>query len=119
MLPVSRSPLVALEGIVVDFPGVRALDDVDFRLFPGEVHALMGENGAGKSTLVGVLTGTCRPSSGTVTVDGAARSFSGVAESRSAGSAADGWGSTGAARGRMPPKRWPGSAWTTSTPALP
>jgi monosaccharide-transporting ATPase len=85
MLPVSRSPLVALEGIVVDFPGVRALDDVDFRLFPGEVHALMGENGAGKSTLVGVLTGTCRPSSGTVTVDGAARSFSGVAESRSAG----------------------------------
>src|SRR5690606_21842922 len=67
------------------FPGVRALDHVDFRLFPGEVHALMGENGAGKSTLIGVLTGTCRPSAGTVTVDGEERSFSGVAESRAAG----------------------------------
>ncbi|HTN54801.1 MAG TPA: sugar ABC transporter ATP-binding protein [Microbacterium sp.] len=79
------SPLVKLDGIVVDFPGVRALDHVDFRLFPGEVHALMGENGAGKSTLIGVLTGTCRPSAGTVTVDGEERSFSGVAESRAAG----------------------------------
>jgi simple sugar transport system ATP-binding protein len=79
------SPLVELDGIVVEFPGVRALDDVDFRLFPGEVHALMGENGAGKSTLIGVLTGTCRPSAGTVTVDGEERSFSGVAESRAAG----------------------------------
>src|SRR5690606_30646684 len=79
------SPLVQLDGIVVEFPGVRALDDVDFRLFSGEVHALMGENGAGKSTLIGVLTGTCRPSAGTVTVDGEERSFSGVAESRAAG----------------------------------
>ncbi|MDQ0615107.1 monosaccharide-transporting ATPase [Microbacterium sp. W4I4] len=79
------SPLVELEGIVVEFPGVRALDGVDFRLFPGEVHALMGENGAGKSTLIGVLTGTCRPSAGTVIVGGEERSFSGVAESRAAG----------------------------------
>src|SRR5690606_15862309 len=68
-----RSPLVALDGIVVEFPGVRALDDVAFRLFPGEVHALMGENGAGKSTLVGVITGTCRPSAGVLTVDGEER----------------------------------------------
>lgn len=80
-----RSPLVALDGIVVEFPGVRALDDVAFRLFPGEVHALMGENGAGKSTLVGVITGTCRPSAGVLTVDGEERAFSGVAESRAAG----------------------------------
>ncbi|MDT0158109.1 sugar ABC transporter ATP-binding protein [Microbacterium sp. ARD32] len=78
-------PLVRLDGIVVEFPGVRALDDVDFRLFPGEVHALMGENGAGKSTLIGVVTGTCRPAAGTVIVDGEERSFSGVAESRAAG----------------------------------
>lgn len=78
-------PLVQLDGIIVDFPGVRALDDVDFRLFPGEVHALMGENGAGKSTLIAVLTGTCRPSAGRVVVDGEERSFSGVAESRAAG----------------------------------
>src|SRR5690606_13177643 len=54
-------------------------------LFSGEVHALMGENGAGKSTLVGVVTGTCRPSAGVLTVDGEERAFSGVAESRAAG----------------------------------
>lgn len=48
-------PVVRLEGITVEFPGVRALDGVDFRLFPGEVHAVMGENAAGKSTLVAVI----------------------------------------------------------------
>nr|WP_314840653.1 sugar ABC transporter ATP-binding protein [uncultured Microbacterium sp.] len=78
-------PLVRLEGITVDFPGVRALDDVDFRLFPGEVHAVMGENAAGKSTLVGVITGTLTPSSGEMRVDGEVRRFSGVADSRAAG----------------------------------
>jgi len=85
MAALQTSPLVELDSIVVEFPGVRALDEVDFRLFSGEVHALMGENGAGKSTLIGVLTGTCRPSSGRVLVDGEERSFSGVAESRAAG----------------------------------
>ncbi|MFB7249909.1 sugar ABC transporter ATP-binding protein [Microbacterium sp. NPDC056234] len=78
-------PLVELAGITVDFPGVRALDDVDFRLFPGEVHALMGENGAGKSTLIAVLTGTCEPVAGTVSVDGEPRRFAGVADARAAG----------------------------------
>src|SRR5690606_12147126 len=52
------------------FPGVRALDGVDFRLFPGEVHALMGENGAGKSTLIKVLTGVHPIDEGTVEYDG-------------------------------------------------
>ncbi len=80
-----RAPVVRLEGITVDFPGVRALDEVDFRLFPGEVHAVMGENAAGKSTLVGVITGTHRPDAGAVWVDGEARRFSGVADSRAAG----------------------------------
>ncbi|MCL2315872.1 MAG: sugar ABC transporter ATP-binding protein [Actinomycetia bacterium] len=50
-------PLVTMRGITKHFPGVLALDDVDFTLAPGEIHALMGENGAGKSTLVKVLTG--------------------------------------------------------------
>ncbi|MEV7632399.1 sugar ABC transporter ATP-binding protein [Microbacterium sp. NPDC089318] len=81
----SAAPIVEMLGITVDFPGMRALDGVDFRLFPGEVHALMGENGAGKSTLIGVLTGTRRPVAGMLVVGGDVREFSGVAASRAAG----------------------------------
>lgn len=57
----AAAPVIELRGITVELPGVRALDALDFRLFPGEVHAVMGENGAGKSTLIGVITGTRRP----------------------------------------------------------
>jgi simple sugar transport system ATP-binding protein len=52
------------------FPGVKALESVDFDLNQGEIHALMGENGAGKSTLIKVLTGVEHPDSGTITLDG-------------------------------------------------
>ncbi|MBV1941444.1 sugar ABC transporter ATP-binding protein [Streptomyces sp. NPDC060006] len=63
-------PVLEMTGIVKEFPGVRALSGVDFRLFPGEIHALMGENGAGKSTLIKVLTGVYPLDGGTVTLDG-------------------------------------------------
>ncbi|GAA0942592.1 sugar ABC transporter ATP-binding protein [Actinocorallia libanotica] len=64
-------PVLEVSGISKGFPGVQALDDVAFRLLPGEVHALMGENGAGKSTLIKVLTGVYEADAGTVVIDGA------------------------------------------------
>ena len=63
-------PIVELSGIAKHFGGVQALRGVDFRLFPGEVHALVGENGAGKSTLVKILAGIHRPDAGGVKVGG-------------------------------------------------
>ena len=78
-------PLVDMRGICVEFPGVKALQDVDFRLFPGEVHALMGENGAGKSTLIKALTGVHALEAGEITLDGAPVSFAGPAQAQAAG----------------------------------
>jgi len=62
--------VVRLEGITKRFPGVLANDHVDFDLYPGEIHALLGENGAGKSTLVKILYGFYRADSGTIYVNG-------------------------------------------------
>lgn len=78
-------PIVQMQGISIEFPGVKALDEVDFRLFPGEVHALMGENGAGKSTLIKALTGVYRIDSGSIVVAGQQRSFSGTGDAQDAG----------------------------------
>ncbi|MFC0212139.1 sugar ABC transporter ATP-binding protein [Paenibacillus chartarius] len=61
-----HGPVLQMTGIHKQFPGVKALTNVNFRLFPGEVHALMGENGAGKSTLIKVLTGVHSIDKGTV-----------------------------------------------------
>ena len=59
-------PLVALRGITKSFPGILANDRVDFDVYPGEIHALLGENGAGKSTLVKVLYGIHQADTGTI-----------------------------------------------------
>ena len=59
-----------MRGINKSFPGVRALQNVQFTLNKGEIHALMGENGAGKSTLIKVLTGVYSKDSGTIDLDG-------------------------------------------------
>ncbi len=64
------NPTLQLVGIVKTFPGVRALDDVNFDVQPGEVHALLGENGAGKSTLMKVLAGMYQPDGGKIVIDG-------------------------------------------------
>jgi len=57
-------------GVSKAFPGVRALEGVDFSVEPGEVHALMGENGAGKSTLIKVMTGAMAADAGEIRLDG-------------------------------------------------
>ena len=62
--------LLEMRSITKEFPGVRALANVDFTLHAGEVHSLMGENGAGKSTLVKVLTGVYQRDGGTITLNG-------------------------------------------------
>ena len=63
-------PILEMKGITKTFPGVRALANVDFRLFKGEVHAVMGQNGAGKSTLVKVMTGVYRQDAGELLLEG-------------------------------------------------
>ncbi len=62
--------ILQLRNIHKSFPGVKALQGVDFTLREGEIHALMGENGAGKSTLIKVLTGVYTKDEGTITMDG-------------------------------------------------
>ncbi|SEC91346.1 simple sugar transport system ATP-binding protein [Amycolatopsis tolypomycina] len=78
-------PMVRMSGIRKEFPGVLALDGVAFRMYPGEVHALMGENGAGKSTLIKVLTGVYGVDAGTIELGGGEVAFSGPGEAQQAG----------------------------------
>ena len=61
---------VEMRSIVKQFPGVLAIDNIDFDLRVGEIHALLGENGAGKSTLMNVLAGLYRADDGSVRIHG-------------------------------------------------
>ncbi|MDR3516071.1 MAG: ATP-binding cassette domain-containing protein [Azospirillaceae bacterium] len=67
--PAMGIPLVTMRGIVKIFGGITALGGVDLDIYPGEVHAILGENGAGKSTLMKILSGIHAPSAGTITID--------------------------------------------------
>src|SRR5260221_217108 len=78
-------PILEVRGITKSFPGVRALKNVDLRIWAGEVHALMGENGAGKSTLMKILAGAYRPDSGAILLDGNPVQFRTPHEARLAG----------------------------------
>src|SRR5215207_5098304 len=83
--PAAPAPVVEMRGISIAFPGVKALDGVDFRLLPGEIHALMGENGAGKSTLIKVLTGVYDIDGGDITLAGKPVRFAGPLQAQNAG----------------------------------
>ncbi|RKE39388.1 monosaccharide ABC transporter ATP-binding protein (CUT2 family) [Paraburkholderia sp. BL23I1N1] len=78
-------PILATAGVSKTFPGVKALQRVDFRLFPGEIHTLMGQNGAGKSTLINVLTGVVAPDAGTIRLGGEIVAFASPQEAEAAG----------------------------------
>lgn len=78
-------PIVEMTDVSISFPGVKALDRVSFRMFPGEVHSLMGENGAGKSTIIKALTGVYGIDDGTISLNGSPVSFAGPANAQDAG----------------------------------
>ncbi len=66
----NQKPVIEMNNIVKEFSGVRALSNITFDLYKGEIHCLVGENGAGKSTLMKVLSGAYKPDGGTITVGG-------------------------------------------------
>ncbi len=79
------SEILRLEKVTKRFPGVLALDEVQFDLRRGEVHAVCGENGAGKSTLMKIISGQYQPDGGTIAYKGAQRRFASVLEAEKAG----------------------------------
>lgn len=79
------TPALRLTGIDMHYGFVRALDQVDIHVMPGEVLALLGDNGAGKSTLLKVMSGAHRPSAGTIEVHGAEKVFHAPSDAADAG----------------------------------
>ena len=78
-------PILAARGVSKRFGAFTALDEVDFAVSGGEVHALLGENGAGKSTLMNLLSGLLRPTGGTILLDGRPVRWSSAREAAAAG----------------------------------
>lgn len=81
------TPILEMQNITKEFPGVKALSDVSFRVTAGEIHCLVGENGAGKSTLMKVLSGVYPHGSysGEILFNGQAQKFSGIRDSEKTG----------------------------------
>ena len=81
--PAKRVKVLQMENITKRFPGVTALDQVNFDIMEGEVVALIGENGAGKSTLMKVLGGVHQPDEGTIMASGSPAVIRSVADADS------------------------------------
>ena len=69
------SPLIEMRSVTKEYRGIPAIRNVDFKLLPGEVHALLGENGAGKSTLTKIMAGVTQATAGEMRLDDKAVSF--------------------------------------------
>src|ERR1700761_1237795 len=79
-------PILGMGNVSKTFPGVKALRNVEFTVYPGEVHALMGENGAGKSTLMKILSGAYAPDPGAeIRIDGKTANIHGPLSAKSYG----------------------------------
>jgi ribose transport system ATP-binding protein len=113
-------PLLDVQGAHKTYPGVRALQGVDFAVERGEVHALLGENGAGKSTLMKIIAGSVAPDAGRMTVDGEPVPLGSVERARACGVALVYQDLSlvpqlcvgeNVLLGRWPTRRWRGVAW--------
>ncbi|MEM6529620.1 MAG: ATP-binding cassette domain-containing protein, partial [Chloroflexota bacterium] len=82
---VAPSPILQIQNVTMRFPGVLALDDVSFDVYPGMVHAVVGENGAGKSTLMKILSGVHQADAGSVIYRGQPITFSTPRQAQAAG----------------------------------
>ena len=76
------NPTLALRSVSKSFGMTAALDDMTLELFPGEVHAIVGENGAGKSTMIKIMTGVHQPTAGRIEIDGVAVTLPGTKAAR-------------------------------------
>ncbi|MGF1721018.1 sugar ABC transporter ATP-binding protein [Vibrio kyushuensis] len=81
----NSTSVLSIQGLIKDYPGVRAVNDVSFSIEHGTVHCLIGENGAGKSTLVKMITGAINPTQGTMKVNGKPYSPKGTQSARESG----------------------------------
>jgi len=108
----ASSVVLEARGLTRRFTGVLALSGVDFRLFAGEVHALMGQNGAGKSTLIKVLTGVHAPDAGELRLGGELI-HPGSPRRRSSPSSGACTPVSSLTRVDLPAPFWPISAWTS------
>ena len=85
MAKMQQKPLIETANLVKKFGSFTALNGVDLSVFPGEVHALLGDNGAGKSTLIKILSGVFPPTSGEIKVEGELVNFASPRDASDAG----------------------------------